>query len=376
MVDETPNKNVQTIVHLAIGLLQQQESIDKGESRPVILLNDYLQWGWDELAFQCIMCGTTPPAHLPDLVNWLHQPVEQWDKVGALYQAVGITGALLEEGFPSYTCKELGKLYYQARDPQAEFEDTPFKDILAYCRSNNLPEQYSRAREFLVRHPYLPDGIITITTDTNWDDHIRRLLKSCYEPLPIRCRQHDRSRDMVVLCPRCGWPLEWRNNQAHCHDQNTCRDAVGELSESTLLSAHTDEAVRTTPGIQQSVVSPEVELIQLYDQLVEDYHLHCTLWPEIDSYDMRVKVRSDCYFALDMKNYDPKNIQAVAARAGYFKSYPEWQQAFYIFPDYRWKRNYRNVFFQMWTQPPDTKAVSVSEFLDYLKAQLDDEAAT
>jgi len=77
-----------------------------------------------------------------------------------------------------------------------------------------------------------------------------------------------------------------------------------------------------------------------------------------------------------MKNYDPKNIQAVAARAGYFKSYPEWQQAFYIFPDYRWKRNYRNVFFQMWTQPPDTKAVSVSEFLDYLKAQLDDEAAT
>ncbi len=224
----------QVIVHLAVGLLRQNEATGRGQARPVTDLDEQPQWGWDKLAVLSYLQGVRPPRHLPDLVDWLHRPVESWEGIGQLFERAGLTGSLLTWGMPSEFCMVLGRDMHLSDDPERELQDTPFKEILEYCKKYHLTDQYREARRFLVEHPYLPDGGITITRDPNWHPEIRTWLRRCYEAVPPVCQRLFAGQPHIALCPRCGWPLEWRSSR------HTIAACYSDLCGSLVRHLHPD----------------------------------------------------------------------------------------------------------------------------------------
>lgn len=366
--DETTTEANQIITHLAIGLLRQDDAIQRGVASPVTFLDEQLQWGWDKLAFLCLKHGVTPPRHLPDLVSWLHQPVEDWPEIGEIFAAADLYGSLLNFGMAGELCNELSRDMHLSFDPEIEIHDLAFKQIRDYCKANHFAEQYSLARRFLVENPYLPYGEITISRDSTFDKNIRRWLKEAYERVPLFCRRKVDEEDCVVLCPRCGWPLVWRIKKATCYSP-ICERVVGKLSEAVCWEPIAPEAMRTKFGIQHSVVGPERPLLDLYHKLSPDFDLKCELWPEIDNYDLYIELPNDERWAVDMK--DVENPTRLASEIHPFRSVPEWDKAFFVFPQHRRNPDYMRTFRATWARPPDTDALFVKDFIELVEEVLE-----
>jgi hypothetical protein len=167
ITEEATVEAKQVVTHIAIGLLRQDLAIQRGTANPVTVVDEQIQWGWDKLALLCLKNDVPPPRHLPELVAWLHQPIETWETIGHLFEATDLRGTLLHFGVPGELCLELSQDMHFLTEPEREIQDIPFKEILAYCQTNYLPKQYALARGFLVGNSYLPHGGIVISSNTD-----------------------------------------------------------------------------------------------------------------------------------------------------------------------------------------------------------------
>ncbi len=328
-------------------------------------LDEQLQWGWDKLATFCYKDHVSPPRHLPEFVAWLHQPIESWEGIGHLFASAHLSGPLLSYGTPSEICADLGRGLHLSSNPEREIQDTPFKEILDYCKVNHLAQQYREARHFLVTHPYLPYGGITISQDTRWDAEVRKWLRRAYEPVPLVCYRSINGQDHIALCPRCKWPLEWRTQRrsiAVCYN-DLCGQLVKHIHDPQQWELVSPESMRTTRGIQESVVAPEVPLLELYEKLAQDHGLSCELWPEVDSYDVAVSMSDGERWAIDMKDF--RSPTELADRVRGFLLAPAWDRAFFVFPEHRRHPGYLRTFTALWKKPKGQhiEALFVDDFL-------------
>ena len=335
------------LTRIAVGLVEQQEQITKRSAPPVTSPNEHIKSGLEQLSVLCISYKTMPPLHHKEVVNWLHQPVEEWPGVGKLMEAANLSGSLLFLGQPTDLAYELSERMRSGGNPEVEIQDIPFKDILEYCSENKLDEQYVKARLFLVQNSHLEWGTKIINSDLDWDPEIRSLLCATYERIPLACRVKRNGVYHLALCPRCGWPLEWQGSSrrhAVCYS-DLCSRLVNNMSTPEKWVPYRPESMRTIRGIQASVVAPERSLIQLRDTLVK-LGLDCSLWPSVDNYDLMIKFPTGEVWAVDMK--DQANARELAWSLKPFKQFPAWNKAFYIFPDYRYKGKYKKVFQAVW----------------------------
>ena len=357
----------QVAAHLSVGILRQDRAIQQGSAAPVTLLDEQLQWGWDKLAALCRKHGQAGPRHVHELVSWLHQPLETWDTIGPLLEAAGLSGALLYYGTPSELCDQLSRDMHLAADLERELHDLAFKEILAYCQEKHLAEQYTLARRFLVEHPYLPEGGIVISADHRFDPEIRKWLFQAYEQVPPVCYRKLDGQDCIALCPRCGWPLEWRTqrrDQARCYGE-LCNRLVSNLHDPAEWKPVLPEAMRTTRGIQASVVAPEQPLIQIFRVFTDRLGLPCDLWPEVDSYDLLVSFPDGERWAVDMK--DVEKPVRFAQDLLPFKPVPPWDRAFFLFPDHRRRPGYLQAFRTHWRGAARTEALFAEDFIQRVR---------
>jgi hypothetical protein len=168
---------------------------------------------------------------------------------------------------------------------------------------------------------------MALSRDPTWDTEVRKWLRQCYEPLPLICRRVIDERESIAQCPRCHWPLEWRSRQrniAVCYN-DLCGHLLPRIHDAQHWEVVIPEAMRTTRGIQESVVAPEVPLLELQRQLEDDYHLSCDLWPEVDSYDLAVHLSDGECWAIDMKDY--RSPTDLAGKVRGFRPTPQWDRA-------------------------------------------------
>ncbi|MBD2568810.1 MULTISPECIES: restriction endonuclease-related protein [Nostocaceae] len=334
------------LTRIAVGLVEQQEKITKRNASPITSSNEHIKSGLEQLSVLCITHKSMPPLHHKEVVNWLHQPVEDWPGVGQLMADANLFGSLLFLGQPTDLAYELSERMLSG-NPEIEIQDIPFKDILEYCSENKLDEQYIRARLFLVQNPYLEWGTKIINSDLDWEPEIRSLLCATYERIPLNCRVKQNGVEQIALCPRCGWTLEWQGSSRHravCYS-DLCSRLVSDINTPQQWIPYRPESMRTIRGIQASVVAPERSLIQLINTLV-NLGLDCSLWPSIDNYDLMIKFPNGKVWAVDMK--DQANARELAWSLKPLKQFPAWDKAFYIFPDYRYKGKYKKVFQAVW----------------------------
>jgi len=184
------------LARLAVGLMRQEDSRQHGTGRPVSHLDEYLQQGWNQLYALCLGLDIKPPRHLPDLVHWLHLPLEEWP-IPLPSTRAPLEGALLSYGIPTETCRELDREIGGAIHPERELADLTTKRILDMCWSGQLSEgfdpaeQYTRWRTFVCRHKVLLEGKITIVSDPSWAPEIRDELLKCYEPILQACIRYE-----------------------------------------------------------------------------------------------------------------------------------------------------------------------------------------
>lgn len=366
----------QILTRIAIGLIELQEQITKRTAPPVTSPNEHLKSGLERLSVLCISHKTMPPRHHKEVVKWLHQPVEDWPGVGKLMQEANLSGSLLFLGQPTDFAYELTERTQSGGNTNLEIQDIPFKDILEYCSNNKLDEQYVKARLFLVQNPYLEWGTTIISRDLDWNPEVRSLLCATYERIPLACRVKRNGKEQIALCPRCGWLLEWQGSdrpRALCYS-DLCSRLVENISYPEQWIPYRPESMRTLRGIQASVVAPEQLLIQLRDNLVE-LGLDCSLWPNVDSYDLWVKFRTGEVWAVDMK--DQANARALALDLKPFKQFPQWDKAFYIFPNHRYTGKYKKEFQSIWTlrckeksSLKDISVLSLRQFVSQIRKKL------
>jgi hypothetical protein len=347
---------------IAVGLVEQQEQITVGASLPVTSPNINLKKGIEQLATLCVANQVMPPKHHKEIVEWLHRPLEEWvEPLGSLMEEIGLTEPLLQFGIPTDTAFALAERVNQGHDTDLEIQDLAFKEILSFCKTNQLDQQYIKARLSLVQSPYLERGAIEIRRDLEWHPTIRDLVCASYEKIPPKCRVPKDGREYITLCPRCGWVLNWegtKRRRAVCYSSLCCQ-LEARINYTERWLPYRPEAMRTTRGIQASVVAPERLLLEMRGTL-QSKGMTCELWPNVDAYDLRVHLKGELW-AVDLK--DHAFPVELARDLKPFKDSPRWDKAFYLLPDHRNTLNYNRKFQPIWRerhhQEPDLAKIDV-----------------
>jgi len=301
-----------------------------------------------------------PPQSLPELAQWLHSPVEQWPEIGQIIHAINLSGPLLENGYPAALAYTLGEPFANTYNPRLEMEDKVFREIFTECERQYNKPLYTQVREFLNRNPILVDWRETMGQRAEWGSTVQALFRQCYEAIPPSCVRTLDGQQVIFCCPHCGWALSWQRNEAFCHQDGPCASLYGDFAEhAEPIPFEEGVMARTTEGIQRYVVAPEVTLIRLYDSLTSSkWGLRCELYPELDAYDLLITLPSGQRWAVDVKDW--RRPESLAIAMGTFPYMPEWDRAFYVFPDYHTREGgYLNAFNNHWARQKDVRLFQI-----------------
>ncbi len=353
---------------IAIGLLKQEDATQSGQSQPVTLLNQHLRQGWEEYCYICFHQGELPPCTLPEFIRMLHKPVTEWFVAGNIYDTLGYNESLLSGGYTTSFCAHLGEPFLHSYNPRLELEDENFRRLHNACVEQGLTEEYTKSRAFIIRHPVLTDPIESISANPDWQVDVGKHLAACYEHIPPACIKIHNGKRYLVLCPHCGWALQWRGEEADCHADGICVAVSGDLSQSEQWIPYKSSMARTKEGVQRYVVAPEVALIALHDRLVKEWGLNCSLFPALDAYDLLIKFPNGKAWAVDVK--DHRSAVRLAVNLTTFRYSPAWDRAFYVFPDYHADAAYLNEFGNYWSPEKDVFYCGVSSFIEQVREEL------
>jgi hypothetical protein len=329
---------------LAAGLLQQDAAIQRGITSPVTTLNIHLYCGWETLTSYALSQGCTPPETLREFVTWLHTPITDWN---LSLPTMRHPEPLLIDGVPTDYCHRIGGAFANVGDLRLEMQDAVFCVLYDECRKLNDPALHGMMREFLVSRPVLDDILTDIQQDCRWPKPIRDHLKKCYEPLPAKCICQNDGVDWIARCPHCGWVLAWAGETAICHKGGVCAEAHGNLAEDPYWERYHPAMRRTINGIQRYVVAPEVALLTLRDELINQHGVRCELFPHFDAYDMLITFTNGEKWAVNLKDYrDPSRLGASLKP---FVPQPKWDKAFIVLPPHRRSSDYLQRLLNRWT---------------------------
>jgi hypothetical protein len=354
---------------LAIGLIEQEHAIEQGKPESAVMLNPRIRQGWEKLSYVCCSRGKLPPRTFPELVLWLRQPVKSWEGIGDLFDLDEDADApLLDNAYPSYLCEELGADKAGAYHTRMELEDENFRKLKWACHELNLAEDYSAAREFLIRTPVLTDVIAQLGANTKWHDVLHTLLRQCYGAIPESCVRTRGNQRVVYRCPHCGWVLEWKGNEAHCVQGSVCSAVKGDLNNSDDWLVYEDGMLRTKEGVQRYVVQPELSLIALFDELKSVRGVYVELFPDIDAYDLLIKfLERGERWAVDVKDVRNPSRLAKNLNDTPFVLTPVWDRAFYVFLDYRAAPTYLQRFQTHWHSQTRISFMKMRKFARLVK---------
>lgn len=362
-------KLMQALNFFAVGLYRLDKLSQKDNVVALLPLNLEFRQGWELLCYICFQAGELPPRTLSELVQWLRTPVSHWE-VSTRLLAAKFNAPLIEaSGILSALCIELASPLVEAINLRQEMEDALFRQIYQFCWDTGDVDGYSNVREFINRSKVLEDVYSGITVNLNWHDEVRALLTRCYETIPKRCIRQDSEGKYIARCPHCGWVLEWKRDEATCYEGGSCAELKGDLGEHRVRQPYISGMVRTTSGIQRYVAAPETALLSLVDTVSAWWGVHCTLYPNLDAYDLLIEFPNGKRWAVDLKDYKRAVSLAFALRDKPFKFEPRWDKAFYVFPDYRANQAYLVEFGNYWQREKDVHYVGLQKLIALAKKE-------
>jgi hypothetical protein len=290
----------------------------------------------DLLAARALRRGGDAPTSVPDLVRRCRDiPLAQWDLDLAAWRLAD-TDLLVDPVTitPSQLCYEWA---VDAPDATADLiENDLLQEVISTCRERGLPSSYVAFRRLLIEQPILDQpSWLKVTLDPRLDP-LLDLVKASYHPMPAAY-----VRDEIVLpCGRCRCPLSPTLDGGWACELDRCRWEGPQLGQ-PIPTGH-DLHVLSRP-LRVFITGPGRAEIEL-EAALKRLRLQVEMWPNIDTYDLRVSFPSGQIWAVDVKDRASPSILGRTAAA--LRANPPYSRAFYVVPDYRreQREDYGRVF--------------------------------
>jgi hypothetical protein len=289
-----------------------------------------LQMGYDKVVLAFLMSAQPEkaPASVPEFYELCEQPLSEWGV--EIDDEIASSESLLFFGEPTELTIELAEAFGGSVLSQEQGKIATA--LLQHCREHSQGAQiYTDFRKFIIEHPVLSNQeLVEAKGNFGLGVGLSDLLDECYEPIPS-CHELEGN---FYACPYC-YALAGIDPQKQVIANSNCnRCPPGRRLKRKIKLP--DNCLKLKRGIERFWFYPGRAEIQLYQKLV-DIGLDVELYPECDSYDIRIKFNDGEVWALDLKDYSNPYLLVRNLGDEPVPSEPEWNVAYIVIPAERKK---------------------------------------
>ncbi|MCA0350457.1 MAG: hypothetical protein LCH85_00545 [Chloroflexi bacterium] len=319
-----------------------------------------LERGLNRLILAAHRMEQPAPQGINELIEWCRtKPLRQWP-LCLPAAAIGETDTLLFGDYTSSICDEWA---YDASDVEAEVsEQRIMLAVQQLCITNNDQAGYVAFRRLLIERPVLTAKEFQHACIQPNLTLISQFLRAAYQATPLGWS----SNGLFHCCKRCGNMLRLDRQAMLVCETRQCIGFTLKLGKTISIDQNPFCLIR---GIQQSVHAPGKTEMSLFQRL-KALKLKLELWPAFDRYDLRLSFPSGLVWAIDVKDWS--NPFLLARNVKPFAEEPAWNQAFFVFPNERQKRqpDYVRAFLNHAQLDSRTQALTSKSFMQRVKNQL------
>ncbi|MEV4094230.1 hypothetical protein [Streptosporangium saharense] len=321
-----PYATVTLLITLSTALVRADRETDLGSFR--LPYDAEAQRALDRTVLACLLRGAEPPASLPELFVWCRErPLSDWP-LDALPDAVGPEDRLLdpEHGRPTELCHEWAT---RSRDSATEARDRQvIRAALRACAEAGEEDAYTAFRRLLIERPVLTaTDAFAVTSDLVLEP-VKGILSTIYQEVP-----ESYARDgFYATCGRCLTLLvPVRGGQWWCERDRCRRDGPPPVGRELPISEVGDLRQLERP-LRQFVTGPGRAEVGL-ERRLRALGLKVQMWPNFDSYDLRITFADGHVWAIDVKDWAHPYFLARVARP--VPATPPYDEAFWVVPRHR-----------------------------------------
>ncbi|WGV26828.1 Fis family transcriptional regulator [Halotia branconii] len=322
---ETPSLQISvtdTLRYLATGMVQWETlELEKRSHVP-----EALRIGMSRMYLTSLLQKEQAPENLPEFFNWAETSVISW-KPAQEIKYLSPDVKVIEDGVVSDFAREW---QVSGNDVVAQVQESVLKDVLEYCRGNQLGDAYRAFRLLIIPKPTLHYS--------EYRQQLRlpelRPLRELLSRLEIYVDMDKLAEDSIYhLCPRCKYVQRQRPDGTYTCRNPWCERLCAISNLQPLPPIPKEKAAdwkAVTPGVHLYGTLPGIWEIQLKEELTK-LGLHITLWPFIDEFDLLVEFPRKVRWAIDLKDWsslDEERLRKVQYRR-------DATETFVVFPDER-----------------------------------------
>lgn len=328
---------------------------------------DSVQAAYNHLVLLCLRRGMTPPASVPDMVTWaMTLPLHEWPL--GLPEDMDAADGLLVDPKTSMPTQQCLEWVVAAQNAAAEqYENEIMLGVIQQCRIAQSPDSYTAFRRLLITRPVLTGTDLALLGEDLDLILLMDTVKRSYEPAPASYLRDGQ----YVQCARCGCllvPID--GGQFRCELDRCRREGFTQIGR-RFDAARSNGVHQLSRPLRMFITGPGLAEIDLEQALVAK-GLQPEMWPNFDTYDLRITLPNKQEWAIDVK--DRANPALLARTARPFTGSPPYDRAFLVVPKYRFdeREAYSRIFDRH--VPDDVRSrvqlLSDTEFLRVLGREL------
>lgn len=315
-----------TLHLVASGVIKLAETVKHGQA-PTLPYPKELQRGLERLVLSCLRQGKTPPQGIPDLLSWCRRPLAEW-YLELPEEKVGAADKLLDGQIPTSICEEWA---IASADVEAELTQKQLLlNVMQVCRSAAAPDCYVAFRRLLISEPVLTEFELLQRCAEPLLERLAEQIHAAYEPAPDSYTVEGQ----FYCCSNCRNIMLRTDKGVLICAEERCR-AKGVSSGRRIVQK--ERVCWLKRGLRRFIAAPGRAELSLVDKLEKLGLKQVELWPNFDSYDLRIVFPDGEAWAIDVKDWANPFLlaQKVKQQNPPIPNNPPWKKAYFIFPNDR-----------------------------------------
>lgn len=246
--------------------------------------------GHQLLIHACAINKIKPPTDISMLVRMLMQPIEKW----GIEQMTNVLPGNAQVISANYGVTEEAEDFLSYYKHPEEEQNAVMEKILAYCRAQNLQDEYVNIRMFLSNPAYAVVSAVELAKFRRRISHVELagFFMMCYEEVSYIAN--------FKKCPNCGWTLTEQNGAWRCNKDHTCRQ-LSNFTNVKFFSFDQEKVYRMTSGIQKYTLLPGMAEEKIATRLRKKGY-SIIIYPEVDQDDIAIEFDYQTIY-VDVKDY-------------------------------------------------------------------------
>ncbi|GAA3884401.1 hypothetical protein [Streptomyces sedi] len=284
----------------------------------------------DALVLRCLRNGAMPPAGVPEMMRWARaRPLSSWPFDQLPHDLFDAADRLIDEasGEPAQLCHELAVRGF-GDSTGRQYDRLVIHEALRACRAMSAPESYTAFRRLLVTRPVLTEEEWAEISCDLFLDPVRFLVEEIYAPVPAGFRRDG----SYLCCHRCRTLLHPVSDTEWWCERDQCRHRGPAPHGRELVAAEAGELRQLRKPLRLFVTGPGQAETALEGEL-RALGLTVEMWPNFDSYDVRVTFPDGHVWAIDVKDW--AHPAFLGRSATEVRAEPPYDEACWVVPEFR-----------------------------------------